>query len=69
MTEIEVSDAAQEAWKKGLAWARGCGGADQSRRATGWPGRSAFASLGGCAWRHGHVSGTRSVLKAGGVLA
>ena len=69
MTEIEASDAVREAWKKGPAWVRGCWNADWGRRAAGWPGHSTFASLGGCAWRGGIVSGTRSALKVGGVLA
>jgi hypothetical protein len=69
MTDIEASNVAWEAWKAGLAWVLGCGSAEWSRLAAGWPGRNAYASLGGSAPRPDHVSDTRSLLEMGGVLA
>ncbi len=68
MTNMEASNAMWGASKAGLAWELGYGSAERSRLTAGWPGRSASASLRGCAGRPDHVSDTRSVLKMGGML-
>jgi len=68
MANIGASNALWGASRARLVWGLGYGSAERSRLTTGCLGRSASASLGGCAGRPDHVSDTRSVLKMGGML-